>query len=299
MITLSSKRLRVELAAPGEAPNNKYRFDHAGFITEVILDNTVRFCASEPQNLNHPCSGGRGLCNEYGFDISKEVPAGEFFPKFGIGLIPKTADESFVFYKNYKDVQLFPINVHQTENSVTYITEPVPCQGYALRCKKEITVNDNRIIMTISVENTGEKEISLHEYCHNFLSIDGMSAGPDYCLEIPGIHDLGYERLIDSNGLSTHLKGNGKGITFCEHTAIGTFYSVDTANISENIPFTWTLSHKGAKASVEAEEYFTPSRINIWGVDHMLCPEMMHQFSVKPGEIHEWKRSWKFDKQYD
>ncbi len=299
MITLNSKRLRVELAAPGEAPNNKYRFDHAGFITEVILDNTVRFCASEPQNLNHPSSGGRGLCNEYGFDISKEVPTGEFFPRFGIGLIRKAADERFVFYKNYKDVQLFPIDVHQTENGVTYITEPIPCQGYALRSKKEITVDDNRIIMTISVENTGEKEISLHEYCHNFLSIDGMSAGPDYCLDIPGINDLGYERLIDSNGLSTHLKGYGKGITFFEHTAIGTFYSVDTANISENIPFTWTLSHKGAKASVEAEEYFTPSRINIWGVDHMLCPEMMHQFSVKPGETHEWKRSWKFDKQYD
>ncbi len=299
MITLCSNRLRVELASPGEAPNNKYRFDRSGYITEIILDSTVRFCASEPQNLNHPCSGGRGLCNEYRFDVSKEAKVGDYFPKFGVGLIRKESEEKYIFHKSYKDVLFYPVHVLQEENSVTFITEPIPCLGYALRHSKTVTVVDNVITMTIRVENSGEKEIEMREFCHNFISIDGMATGSDYLLDMPGIYDMGNDRLIDRNGQSSNLRGNGKGITFCEHTSIGTDHAIDTSRISREIPFTWKLSHKGARASVDAEEFYTPSNINIWAVDHMLCPEVNHQFSVKPGEYHEWKRTWKFDKLYE
>ena len=298
MITLCSGRLRVELADPGEAPNNRYRFDHSGYIMEVILDKTIRFCASEPQNLNHPCSGGRGLCNEYRFDASREAQIGEYFPKFGVGLIRKEEEEKYIFHKAYKEVQLYPVHVHQKDNSVTYITEPVPCLGYAVRNTKNITVADNMITMTIQVENTGEKAIEMREFCHNFISIDGMATGSDYRLDMPGIYDMGTERLIDRNGQSSGFRGNGKGITFCEHTAIGTDHAIDTSKISRKIPFTWRLFHMGARAYVEAEEFYVPSNINIWGVDHMLCPEINHLFTVNPGEVHEWKRTWTFDQWY-
>ena len=62
MITLKSNRLRVRIAEPGEAPNQTHRFDRAGFISEIRLDDRISFCASEPENLSHPCTGGRGLC---------------------------------------------------------------------------------------------------------------------------------------------------------------------------------------------------------------------------------------------
>ena len=54
------------------------------------------------------------------------------------------------------------------------------------------------------------------------------------------------------------------------------------------------MLHKGAGAYVEGKEYFVPSQINIWGVDHILSPEIVYGFNLKPGEKLEWKRKWKF-----
>ena len=99
MITLSSDRLRVELAEPGVSPNNKTRFDRAGYISDVILDGGIYFAASEPRNLVHPCSGGRGFCNEFRFDASAEAAIGEYFPKLGVGLIRKEEDKKYIFHR--------------------------------------------------------------------------------------------------------------------------------------------------------------------------------------------------------
>lgn len=67
-ISLSSDRLKVEIALPGQEPNTTNRFDRAGFITQVTLDGRYKFCTREPDNLAHPCSGGIGLCSEYQTD---------------------------------------------------------------------------------------------------------------------------------------------------------------------------------------------------------------------------------------
>ena len=69
---------------------------------------------------------------------------------------------------------------------------------------------------------------------------------------------------------------------------------MDVSTISREIPFLWKMLHKGAGAYVEGKEYFVPSQINIWGVDHILSPEIVYGFNLKPGEKLEWKRKWKF-----
>lgn len=299
MITLQSGRLRVELADPGEAPNTKFRFDRAGYITEIILDGSVRFCASEPHNLRHPHSGGRGLCSEYRFDASGEAAPGEYFPKFGVGLIRKEQEEPYLFHKSYKEVRPFPVEVRAENDTAVYITRPVSCLGYAIAAEKRITVSGSELTMEIKMTNTGEKSVDIQEYCHNFISIDGMAAGSDYRLDMPGIGDLGDRRLTDRRGAPSGLRGCGKGITFCEPALTATDFAVVTDQISHDVPFLWRLSHKGAMAYVEGEESFTPSQINIWAMDHMMCPEVFHSFSLKPGEIHSWKRKWRFEKEYE
>lgn len=294
MITLKNNRLRLEIAEPGEAPNHKYRFDRAGFVTEVVLDGEIYFAASEPNNLVHPCSGGRGFCNEFRLDVSKEAAVGEYFPKFGVGLIQKEEEERYVFHKSYKKIKEFPVHYVKTEDSVTFTTDPVPCLGYALRHTKTIRIRDNSMTMETRVENVGDKAVDMDEFCHNFISIDGMAVGSDYGLELPQCPDLGYERLNNRRGFSGAMRGNGKGITFCEFTAIDTDYAIQGKDIEQTIPFTWRMYHKGAKAYVSGEDYFVPKFIAVWGVDHMLSPEVIHEFRVEPGESHEWKRVWKF-----
>ncbi len=295
MLTLSSERLRIEIAEPGEAPNHKFRFDRAGYVSEVVLDGEMHFTASEPRNLAHPCSGGRGFCNEFRFDPSGEAKVGEYFPKFGIGLIRKEDDEKYSFFRAYKDVMFFPVEYSKTENQAVFVTLPVACLGYAIKTTKTVTVQGNTMSMVTRVENVGEKEITMNEFCHNFISIDGMAVGSDYNLSLPRIPDLGYERLNNRRGFSGAMRGNGKGITFCEFTAIDTDYAVMGPDIEPTLPFTWKMTHKGARAYVEGEDHLIPKFVAIWGVDHIVSPEVVYEFTIKPGEDHEWSRTWKFD----
>ncbi|MCC8102084.1 MAG: hypothetical protein LIP11_07425 [Clostridiales bacterium] len=295
MFTIGSDRLRVEIAEPGEAPNNKSRFDRAGFISDVVLDGAMHFAASEPRNLAHPCSGGRGFCNEFRFDPSAEAQIGEFFPKFGIGLIRKEEDNKYIFHKTYKEIQEFPVNFTHTEQEAVFTTEPILCLGYAIRTVKTISVRDNQMTMVTVTENVGEKGIVMNEFCHNFISIDGMAVGSDYELSLPQCPDLGYDRLNNRRGFSGAMRGAGKGITFCEFTAIDTDFAIQGEDMEQVVPFTWRLSHRGARAYVDGADYFIPKFIAIWGVDHMVSPEVVHEFALAPGESHEWKRTWTFD----
>lgn len=295
MFTLESSRLRLEIAEPGERPNTGFRFDRAGFIADVILDGGMHFGAAEPRNLIHPCSGGRGFCSEYRFDCSNEAEVGEFFPKFGVGLIRKEDCEKYIFYKKYREVKEFETKIHTSGQKAVFETEMPPCLGYGLTAKKTVSVSENAMTMEIEVHNTGEKEIAMEEFCHNFISIDGMAVGSDYQLEMPQIPDLGYERLPNRRGFSGAFRGNGHGLTFCEFTAIDTDTLIRGEDIKKKIPFCWRLLHKGARAYVEGEDYYHPAKIAVWGVDHMFCPEIVHGFLLKPGENHEWKRVWRFD----
>lgn len=295
MFNLKSGKLCVEITEPGEKPNTGFRFDRAAFVSEVIYDG-MRFCASEPQNLSHPCSGGRGFCSEYRFDTSADAKVGEYFPKFGVGLIKKEADEPYIFHKAYKDVKDFPVKISHDENSAVFTTEAVPCLGYAMRAEKKLMISDDTMTLTTIVENVGEKEIIMEEFCHNFISIDGMAVGSDYELAMPLIPDQGNERLKNRRGYGGVLRGNGSGFTFCEFIAVDTDICVEGGDIRPEIPFTWKMTHKGARASVECSDYFVPKKVPVWGVDHMFCPEVVHGFSLKPGESHEWKRVWKFSR---
>lgn len=295
MFMLNSDRLRVEIAEPGEAPNDKTRFDRAAYISDVVLDGGMHFGASEPRNLIHPTSGGRGFCSELRYDVSRNAGIGEFFPKFGVGLIRKEADEKYIFHKTYQEICPFAVDYRHTDREALFVMDPAPCMGYAMKTVRRVSVEGNKMTLETETENTGEKDLFMEDFCHNFISIDGMAVGSDYELDMPCIPDLGHERLVNRRGFSGVMRGNGRGLTFCEFTAIDTDIAIDCGKIEKIIPFIWKMRHKGAKAFVECKEYFVPAKIAIWGVDHMLCPEITHRFSLKPGERCRWKRVWRFD----
>jgi hypothetical protein len=296
MLILTSERLHVEIDEPFEGSNTGFRFDRAGYVSEVVLDGGMRFCASEPRNLRHPSSGGRGFCNEYRFNICEDTETGEYFPKFGIGLIRKEDDEKYIFYKKYRDVVPFKVTVKKEPSRAVFITEPMPCQGFALRTVKTVSLSENAMTMTILAENSGDKALTIEEFCHNFISIDGMAVGSDYRLELPQCPDLGYGRLRNRSGnRQGSMRGNGKGVTFCEFSAIDTDFAVDTAHIADQVPFTWKMSHLGARAFVECEEGFKPAGIALWAVDHIFSPEIINEFTLEPGKSTEYSRRWRFE----
>ena len=297
MIILKSNRLRVEIAEPGERPNDTFRFDRAGYITEVVLDQSMRFCASEPQNLVHPCSGGRGLCSEFTADYSGEAAEGEYYPKLGVGLIRREDGERYVFHRRYEDVQPFPVDVQANRTSAHFATGAVECMGYALTCERTVRVDENRLVMEAEVKNVGQRVIETEEYCHNFLSIDGMALSKQYSLAFPGIADQAQWKPVGRDGANVPVRGDGRGYRLTEFSADAYAFWVDLQNASEEVPFIWRMEHDGARAGVEVREYFQPRSIQVWAVDHMICPEVFCKIRVAPGEAFRWRREWVFSRQ--
>lgn len=292
MITLKSSCLRVEIAEPGEHPNDGVRFDRAGFITEVVLNNERQFCANEPKNLAHPSTGGRGLCCEMMLDLSAQAEVGGQYPKFGVGLIRKENEEPYLFFGKYQ-IDHFPVEYACTESTAQFRTKALPCMGYALNQSKAISVEGNCLTVEYELENVGEKTICLEEYCHNFLSIDGMAISPDYVLEIPGLKDYGSAPThYRGNGHELNLIGHGRGFTFAR--AEPAVFEFPAQVAAQTAPFVWKLSHKGARAHVLGEESYVPTRVNVWGTDHLISPEFIQRIELAPGEQASWTRKLTF-----
>lgn len=295
MIYLQTDRLKVSIPEPGEAPNNTFRFDRAGYISDVVLDGNLHYCASEPRNLSNPCSGGRGLCNEFCFDVSSKVANGQYYPKLGVGLIEKENNENYTFYGKYNNVKFFDVDYIIHNNTVSFTTKAIPCLGYALKCEKEISVENNEITMRTTAYNTGDKNIHIREYCHNFLSIDGMAIGPVYTLDFPDLHDLGHGQLNNWDDRPGIYYANGKEITISSYSDTDSYMPINPSLVKDATPFCWQLSNKAAGAYVRVTEDFKPGEIYIWSIDHIVSPEIYHCFSIDPNNSHTWVRRWTFD----
>jgi len=289
-IVIQSDRLRVEIAEPGIPPNTTTRFDRAGFVTQVTLDQTHRFCSREPDNLSHPSSGGYGLCSEFrSLEPALEAPMGAQFPKFGIGLLTKTLEGRYVFHHKYP-CEPFAVSVEATASTVTFDTAPKECLGYAAHLTKVLSVAGNELTMTMTFENVGTRPIAFDEYCHNFITLDYLPIGPEYFLHMPVVNQDG---KLAKTGVA--LCGKGHGVGFRCYSNEPSLLDIDRSEILGEAPFTWRLTHEKTPASISETVSVLPTRVIVWAIDHIISPEVVCHFEVAPGERVTWARRWTFE----
>lgn len=291
MIILHTNRLKVEIPHPGEGKNNTCRFDRAGFITSVMLDGTHECCTAEPDNPEDRGSGGAGLCSEIIFGTpSEEAEKGEQFAKFGVGLLMKPDKEPYNFIKKY-EFEPFEIECIVTDTTAAFLTKPKLCNGYALTQKKTITLSDNILTMDYEAVNTGQKQLRLEEYCHNFLTIDHLPIGPDYILHFPTTSFKPGKRPYQSDAT---LIARENTFTYTGYNARSAIAFITADEISDRMPCFWELTNTKSALSIKEEVSFHPSKIHVWTIDHIISPEIFHGFDLAPGEEHCWSRKWIF-----
>jgi hypothetical protein len=314
-IILQSDHLQVEIAQPGTAYAGT-RFDWSGFITQVTLDGTHTFCM--PESLQDgQGTGGIGLCNEFGNDLAigyNDAAVGGSFPKPGIGLLVRD-ENPYHFFKTYPIARHFPIHVDQTENQATFIVDPVDERGYAMRLTKSINPVGKTLNITYHLENTSEKPILTNEYSHNFMGIDQKSIGPDYRLRFPypvQMEDLlpafrgmiprwmrilpkaWQDRMLKSRAKQMQaifkLDGNDLSLTQVPdkpfYTRLQGFMRTDEPQ--------WELVHLPSGIGVREFDDFTPVRVAVWGVSHVISAEVFISIDLQPGQIMQWSRRFEF-----
>ena len=287
---LSTDRLTVEIAEPGVFPANTSRFDWTGFVTSIKLDGVYEFCTCEPTNLVHPSTGGVGLCNEYLCpQLCDAVKPGEKFEKFGIGLFTKPDQEGYCFYRKY-EIQPFPMNWKSDRDSVTFVTEPNQSAKNSIRQEKKIRVSGQDLEMQVKIENTGTNTLKMEEFCHNFLTLDGLKIGPDYRLDIPYIRE---EKVMEAGT----LYGKAGQFSFRAYNEKAALLQIKKEEVNRQAQlYAWTLSHEKSPVYIRCTDEFCPAHVDIWSIDHIISVETFYSIELRPGDSVSWKRRWHFGK---
>lgn len=258
-----------------------------------MLDDNFEFAGKEPDGEGFPSSGGMGLCSEIICDpISDAVTIGDYFPKFGVGLLKKHKAEPYFFMEKY-EVRPFPMSwqVNPDMTQVRFVTLPMDCGGYSVLQTKIIGVNENKLTVSYSIKNTGENSILFEEYCHNFLNLNGLLIDEKYQLQLSGIS------LTD-----TELFLTSEAPFWFDKTNIGFRYLVTQSSLLEashdcilsDTAFSWKLINKHAPVTVSENVSFIPERFSLWAASDVISPEIFYKKKLLPGESCCWNRIYTF-----
>jgi hypothetical protein len=315
-ILFQSPRLTVEIAQPGSV-YRRTRFDWTAFITQVTLDGKHTFCVPEDYDPAKG-TGGIGLCNEFGIEAPigyDDAQVGDAFPKLGIGLLKKDSDAPYNFFRPYEIVQPFPVEIQTQADAATFVVQPLECRGYAARLTKTVRVAENTLEIHYLLQNTGVRPIATHEYCHNFIGINQTPVGPDYTLHFPYPvqfqDDIALMRAnvppemrqlppeeIDRR-IREYIQGSRANLNVQENrlslhaTPERPFYCRPIGFFATEQP-QWQLTHASGLTMSETDD-FTPWRVAVWGVGHVISAEIFVDIRLEPGQSQEWTRRFEFN----
>ncbi len=283
---IKSENLTVEVAEPG----SKYkgpRFDWTGFITQVVLDAKYKFCTIEKVPKGDESFAGAGLCGEFGIFCPvgyDDAKPGEHFPKIGTGLVQKADNEPYNFFRRYDFLPFKTVVEKPDESTMVFRQAPENCRGYSFEYEKTLSVKKNILEIRSLLKNVGKKRIQTVEYNHNFVNLDGKEVGPGYRL------NFNFKPVKNSICKGIGLKDDA--IVFPE-VPENAFYC-RPEGFDRNIPVTAEISCTCGGPKIKLSGDFKTELIALWGMSHVVSPELFINIDLPPGETKSWTRRYEF-----
>ena len=286
-ITLKNDQIELQM----DLPNENYvgtRFDYTGKITSLKYNN-IQISGLESLDSKQDNFLGKGFYNEFGIDKPfnfENTLKNEWFHKIGVGSLKKTED-AYYFHKVYEKQ---PIDFKIDKTDISLITEctSTNLNGHAYKLTKKVTILENEFSINYLLENIGKKDIITTEYVHNFLAINNDAIGPNYILKFPfELKTELFNEILNSEKKVVFEKAN---ITFIETPNKDYFFS----NISgdKEVKAQWELLNIKHQIGIRETGNFNTNKINLWGVQHVICPELFYHIHVKPNTSQAWSRTY-------
>lgn len=286
-VKLTNSQIELLVDLPDENYQDA-RFDHCGKIVSLKYDG-ICLSGSETGNIDGDQNSGKGFYNEFGIDLPlnfDKTPVGDWFHKIGVGLLKKT--NTPYFFKNVYEVKPIYFKVAYAPTKIVMECASPLLMGYAYKLKKEIVLFDNGFKINYYLENIGEHKIVTNEYVHNFLIFNDQSIGTDYQLNFP--FEIKPDLFIETVNLENKVMIGKDTIKFNAAPSRDFFFS----NISGNVMVKaqWELINMKQNLGISETGDFKSKCINVWGVPHVICPEIFYQINLKPKEIKTWSRTY-------
>ena len=284
---LKNKNLEIHIDLPVEKYNLS-RFDWTGKIVKVKFQN-IYLSGVEWIDCKEEHNCGKGFYNEFGIDAPigfENTNIGGWFHKIGIGLLKKD-DNQYDFKKDYEvDPSEFKIFTEPDKLLINCKSQVV--NGYSYFLKKEIELFESSFIIRYYLQNTGEKDIITNEYNHNFIAINKDLMGNNYILKFP--FQLKPELFGETINPEQKVVFGQKEVKIKSSPKEQFFFS----NISggENIDAGWELINTKSKIGISETGSFQTNKVNLWGWEHVVSPELFFKISIKSGQSVEWARTY-------
>ena len=286
---LQNKDLEIQIDLPTE--NYKHtRFDWTGKITTLKFRGKYLSGVEIARSATDP-SCGKGFYNEFGIDSPlgyPEAQPGDLFHKIGVGLLKKEDLNSYDFQKNYP---LIPARFTHTitPDSIRINCQVPPVNGYSYYLEKEIKLTDDGFTIHYLLKNTGEKPIITNEYNHNFLCIDKNLIDKHYTLKFPfPLQTRQFEETVNPEGI---VNPGANDFTFNGTPSQQFFFS----NLSggAQVPAAWILENNKSKIGITETGTFQTNKVNLWGWQQVISPELFFTINIKAGQSTEWSRRYR------
>ena len=285
---LKNKNLEIHIDFPLEKYKGS-RFDWTGKIVKVQFQNTELSGVESPDCENEHYLG-KGFYNEFGIDYAlgfDEAPIGGWFHKIGVGLLKKE-DSPYHISKAYA-VKPAAFKITSKVNTLLIHCTSEIINGYGYILKKEVELKDGTFTIAYDLKNTGEKPIITDEYVHNFTAITNEHIGNDYILKFPfQLKPALFEETVNPE---QKVAIGETDIKFKAGPSVPFFFS----NLSgdEMVAAHWELIHLQSKIGISETGRFKTNKVNVWGAQHVICPELFFKIALKPGESTAWSRHYK------
>ena len=314
-LVLKNERLTITLSVADPGERDTLRFDTACRVKEIILDGKYSFAVPEQIRPKRITAGGFGLSAEFSVpeDLST-VKSGETFTKPGVGILTQLKDRAPYYIFGDYPVKPFKVLIDHGEDFVSFTELPETTDGtkseYPLTITKKLALKGNKICIETTVKNEGDKEVSINEYQHNFFSANKKPIGPDYKMILPYAKDITGEEFIfdalDENGVivgkaESPISWRGKEITWNKNTeGLAIFKELTRDKLideGDSVPeYYYELCDTKEGLYVREGGNFFPSKITVWGVEHVMCAENFIDITLSSGESTNYARVWEFGK---
>ncbi len=290
---LSNSNIEVIIDRPLEGYTGS-RFDWTGKIRQIYFKGQPMLTTERHDDRDH-LKYGEGLYNEFGIKHAlgfEEIRIGEQFHKIGIGLLTKESS-TYKFNQEHKvEAADFSIDCSPLRMSIHCIGKA--CNGYAYHLKKEISLLSQGLIIDYQLINQGNRIIKTTEYTHNFLNIPHSTAH-GVQVSLPMAIDLQRcEELVNPEKLAVVSTNH---IRLVGHPSTAIYYS----NLSgdQKVPATWTKINEQTKVSIQETGDFRTNQINLWGLGHVISPELFYLINLAPEQQAKWSRKYTFEQLLD
>jgi len=284
---LKNENLEIQIDLPMKNYNFS-RFDWTGKIVAVKYKD-ILVSSIEKMDTSNDNRIGKGFYNEFGIDTPvafDEAKEGEFFHKIGVGLLKKEG-ASYNFSQAY-EINPATFQVTSESNKVKIECKSQDVNGYSYILNKEIELFESSFVIRYHLQNTGKKTIQTNEYNHNFLAINKELIGSDYILKFP--FNINTELFSATVNPEEKVEFNENGISFNSSPKEQFFFS----NLSggKDVPANWELINTRSKIGISETGSFKTNKINLWGWQHVISPELFFDINVKPGQSIKWSRTY-------